>query len=46
MMSLTKDDKKVFCFQEECKWLNIGKVDDYQEAIKVFSKIKKNPSNL
>tara|TARA_B100000401_G_scaffold438440_1_gene387142 strand:- start:14384 stop:15100 length:717 start_codon:yes stop_codon:yes gene_type:complete len=40
MMSLTKDNKKVFCFQEECKWLDIGRVDDYQEAIKVFSKNK------
>jgi NDP-mannose synthase len=42
LMLLLKDSgKKVFCYEEDCKWLDIGRVDDYQEAVKNFSKNKK-----
>lgn len=41
MMLLKNNKDKVFCYHEECKWLDIGRVDDYQQAIKIFSKNKK-----
>tara|TARA_B100001113_G_scaffold352531_1_gene354195 strand:+ start:1053 stop:1769 length:717 start_codon:yes stop_codon:yes gene_type:complete len=41
MMLLKNNGNKVFCYEEECKWLDIGRVDDYQEAVEIFSKNKK-----
>ena len=41
MMLLKNNGDKVFCYEEDCIWLDIGRVDDYQEAIKIFSKNKK-----
>jgi NDP-mannose synthase len=36
MMRLHRDGLPVFCYQEECYWLDIGRVDDYQMANEQF----------
>lgn len=41
MMLLKNNGDKVLSYQEDCKWLDIGRVDDYQKAVKIFSKNKK-----
>lgn len=41
MMALRSNGKKVFCYEEDCSWLDIGRVDDYKDAVTVFSKNKK-----
>ena len=32
---------KVFCYHEECDWLDIGRFDDYEKATSIFKKNKK-----
>jgi NDP-sugar pyrophosphorylase family protein len=36
MMRLHDDGHPVYCFHEECYWLDIGRVDDYQTANEIF----------
>lgn len=36
MMNLVKQGKKVHCYSEECTWLDIGRIDDYNEAVNIF----------
>ena len=36
MMKLKKNNHKVICHEQDCKWLDIGRVDDYEVAQKVF----------
>jgi NDP-mannose synthase len=36
MMQLSSAGKLVNCYQEECTWLDIGRVDDYQLATELF----------
>jgi NDP-mannose synthase len=36
MTSLRQQGKRVFCYREDCTWLDIGRVDDYQRAAKIF----------
>lgn len=38
MMKLVKNNKTVSCYREECEWLDIGRVDDYQSAVEKFEK--------
>lgn len=33
---LMKDERSVLCYHEDCYWLDIGRVDDYQVANQVF----------
>ena len=40
MIKLTQEGKKVFCYEEECSWLDIGRIDDYQEAVDIFERDK------
>lgn len=40
MMSLKNDNQKVYCYQEDCKWLDIGRIDDYNLASEVFENEK------
>ena len=40
MMKLKKNSHKVLCHEQDCKWLDIGRVDDYEVAQKVFSRDK------
>jgi NDP-sugar pyrophosphorylase family protein len=36
MLGLVRDGHPVYCYQEPCCWLDIGRVDDYQEATEIF----------
>ena len=36
MMNLKKMGKKVMTFRSECEWLDIGRPDDYEQAVAVF----------
>ena len=36
MMQLHNDGHSVYCYQETCYWLDIGRVDDYQAATDIF----------
>jgi len=41
MMQLCDDGHKVHCFTEDCFWLDIGRIDDYETATGIFeSRIK------
>jgi len=40
LMLLHKDGQPVYCFSEDCFWLDIGRVDDYQIANEVFESRK------
>ncbi|MDC0080534.1 sugar phosphate nucleotidyltransferase [Flavobacteriaceae bacterium] len=37
MIKLKNSGHKVLCHEQDCKWLDIGRVDDYEVAHKVFS---------
>jgi len=36
MRRLVENGRSVFCYQEPCYWLDIGRVDDYQKALELF----------
>ena len=36
MMRLKDDHQPVFCYQEPCLWLDIGRQDDYAAALDLF----------
>jgi NDP-sugar pyrophosphorylase family protein len=36
MLALLRDGHPVYCYQEPCSWLDIGRVDDYQVATETF----------
>lgn len=40
MMQLKSNGKIVNCYREECDWLDIGRVDDYQLAVDLFERDK------
>jgi NDP-sugar pyrophosphorylase family protein len=37
MTQLKKDGHRVCCYREDCRWLDIGRRDDYQQALEVFA---------
>lgn len=37
MMQLKQDGRRVCCYREECRWLDIGRPDDYQQAVDLFA---------
>jgi NDP-mannose synthase len=39
--SLKNNNKKITCFSEPCEWLDIGRMDDYEEAVQMFENNKK-----
>jgi NDP-sugar pyrophosphorylase family protein len=41
MTRLLADGHPVFCYSEPCYWLDIGRVDDYQQALEIFESRKK-----
>lgn len=43
MMKLSHDGHAVHCYREPCYWLDIGRVDDYQTAVQMFTT---NPENF
>ncbi len=38
---LLKNKSKILCYKENCDWLDIGRVDDYEEASSIFLRNKK-----
>ena len=38
MTSLRDSRQKVMCYREECYWLDIGRIDDYQTANEIFER--------
>jgi NDP-sugar pyrophosphorylase family protein len=36
MMRMKRDGLPVFCYHEECYWLDIGRIDDYDVANQIF----------
>ncbi len=36
MTQLATSGKRVSCYQQECQWLDIGRIDDYQQATDIF----------
>ena len=36
MLKIKKAGYPVHCYEEECSWLDIGRVDDYQKASEIF----------
>jgi NDP-sugar pyrophosphorylase family protein len=42
MLKLKTAKNNVHCYREECQWLDIGRVDDYQNAVEIFEENKKS----
>jgi NDP-sugar pyrophosphorylase family protein len=40
-MKLKSNGKKVMSFRSDCEWLDIGRPDDYEQAIEKFERTKK-----
>ena len=40
MLNLKKKNQKVFCYQEDCRWLDIGRIEDYSIASEIFESSK------
>ena len=38
MMNLKKAGKQVMTYRSECEWLDIGRPDDYENAVDLFEK--------
>jgi len=36
MLRLKESGRTVACYSEPCRWLDIGRIDDYQEAVTIF----------
>jgi NDP-sugar pyrophosphorylase family protein len=36
MLALKASCRGVYCYSEACQWLDIGRVDDYQQANAIF----------
>jgi NDP-sugar pyrophosphorylase family protein len=36
MSQLMRDGHRVCCYREDCRWLDIGRLDDYQAAVEIF----------
>jgi NDP-sugar pyrophosphorylase family protein len=36
MMQMSSDGHPVYCFNEPCYWLDIGRIEDYQTATEIF----------
>jgi NDP-sugar pyrophosphorylase family protein len=42
ILELHKRDEKVICYKEECSWLDIGRMDDYEKANEEFESLTKH----
>ena len=40
MMQLKDAERRVMTFQSECEWLDIGRPDDYEQAVITFEQSK------
>jgi NDP-sugar pyrophosphorylase family protein len=41
MLQLVKEKQKVSCFNEDCYWLDIGRIEDYSLACEIFDQRRK-----
>ena len=41
ILKLQKEDKRIYCYGEDCYWLDIGRADDYETANEIFSEKRK-----
>lgn len=41
MLQLAREQKKVSCYNEECYWLDIGRIEDYSLACEIFDQRRK-----
>ena len=41
MMKLKQKNQKVLCYQEDCEWLDIGRLEDYSIAVDTYESKKK-----
>ena len=39
---LKKNHLPIKCFRDDCEWLDIGRIDDYEKAIEIFENNKKS----
>ena len=39
---LKKNNLPIKCFRDDCEWLDIGRIDDYERAIDIFEKNKRS----
>ena len=37
MTALANDDQAIACYEEDCRWLDIGRIDDYEQANAAFA---------
>jgi len=42
ILKLQKEKKKIYCYGEDCYWLDIGRYDDYEIANNIFSEKRKD----
>ena len=42
MMKLKTEGNSVYCYREDCYWLDIGRPDDYEKATEVFEERKRD----
>jgi len=41
ILELKKQNRKIRCYRGDYYWLDIGRVDDYETAVEIFSERKK-----
>jgi NDP-sugar pyrophosphorylase family protein len=41
MLKLKEEGKSIFCYREDCFWLDMGRPEDYEKATEVFEARKK-----
>jgi len=41
MLALMQNKQKIVCYQEDCEWLDIGRIEDYSIAVDTFESQKK-----
>ncbi|MEG6522886.1 sugar phosphate nucleotidyltransferase [Desulfotomaculum sp. 1211_IL3151] len=42
MLRLKENGERVICFRDDCYWLDIGRIDDYQRAVEIFEEKKED----
>ena len=46
ILAIHKNKKMIFCYKSDFEWLDIGRVDDYELANKIFTNNKKKYIDL
>ena len=40
ILKLHRNNKKIGCYSEDCYWLDIGRIDDYEKSLEIFEERK------